>query len=98
MARVNVLGLNMPEAMQGRIIAAARGVYPELTEGLSDARAIQSLLKFWTTELLATWESRQAAPDDADAARDAIEKATSARRDAAKQARAAAEDIETTAP
>lgn len=94
MARVTFLGLGMEDSLRARIVAAMRGLYPQQTEGLGDLRAAQVLLRMWVTELLAAWETRQAAPDPANAAKEAADEAAAARNGAEASARLAAKDID----
>lgn len=86
MPRITVFGLNMDDTIYTRIIAAIRGTYPELTAGLSDSKAAQSVLKIWAVGLVSSWERGQAATDPNDAARAAAEAATKLRQAALDRA------------
>lgn len=62
---VSVAGLQVPAPLVPRIIAAFRGEYPALTEGLGDDASVRAVLKHWVTATLAAYESREAeAPAD----------------------------------
>lgn len=58
---VPVAGLLVPAALVPRIMAAMRGLYPEVTNGIADNDAmVRAVLKHWVTVTLSQWESEQA--------------------------------------
>ena len=57
---VPVAGLRVPSAMVPRVIAAVRGVYPTITEGLPDDAAIRAWLKYLISQTLVQHEGTQA--------------------------------------
>lgn len=60
-APVEIAGLIVPAEMVPRLIVAFRGVYRQVTETIqNDEEAIQAVLKFWTTQVLETWEGLRA--------------------------------------
>jgi len=67
---VPVAGLRVPATLVPRIIAAFRGIYPTVTDGLDDEAAVRAVLLHWVSTTLTTYESRevskpvQAAADD----------------------------------
>jgi hypothetical protein len=63
MPRVSVFGLDMDLATQQELVAAVRARWPEITTGLSDPRAIQSVLKQIIKDTLAWYRAQQAVPD-----------------------------------
>jgi hypothetical protein len=58
-AYVAVAGLRVPAPLVPRILAAMRGTYPTVTEGLDDDAAVRAVLKHWVTTTLAAWEEGQ---------------------------------------
>lgn len=97
MPRVNYLGLNMDTAMVAKIVAALRGLYPNLVSPTdSDNRVVQICLRQIITDHLATWAARSAADPDA-AAKQAFHDARAAQDTAEQQARTDAGDIAPTA-
>lgn len=57
---VAIAGLRVPISLAARLIAALRGIYPNLTEGLGDDDAVRAVLKFWMTSTLTTHEGAMA--------------------------------------
>lgn len=79
--------MQVPVQLVPRIVAAMRGTYPTVTDGLDDNDAVRAVLRWWVKSTLADWESRQAeAPVDA-----AVADTRQLYRDKARQARQAAE-------
>lgn len=102
MARVTFLGLNMDVITQGQIVAAIRGLYPNLIQPTdSDNRAMQLVLKYIIAQHLAAWASRTALPQSQsvdDIANAARQQAVDAQNAAATQASDTADaDIQPTA-
>lgn len=57
---VAIAGLKIPATLIPRILAAARGLYPDLTAGKNDDAVVKAIVKFWITAMLSDWEARQA--------------------------------------
>lgn len=63
MPRVSYLGLSMDATTLPQIIAAVRGLYPDLVLPTdSDDLAVQKVLRHIITEHLASWAARSATP------------------------------------
>lgn len=90
--QIQILGLNMPPMLEVRLLTAVRGLYPELTAGLSDAGAVQAVLRYVATQWLVEWERQQSVDIDAAAAAARAE-ATATQAAAADAAAAAAAQI-----
>jgi len=90
---VQVAGLLVPAPLAARIITAIRGTYEDLTTGLADDAAIQAVLKYWVTNVLASYEASQALAPGPAAAQKVIDQYASAGEDARQQAIADAEAI-----
>lgn len=58
---VPIAGLRVPLPLVPRIVAAVRGLYPTVAEGLDNDAAIRAWLKHITSVTLAQWEAQQAA-------------------------------------
>lgn len=86
-ATVTVNGLEMPPALWLRVMAAVRGLFPQETFGLSDAAAVQAVMRGIVIDWLCTWEAREAAPDPGEAARLAQQQAMTAINEAMTKAR-----------
>lgn len=50
----------VPAALVPRIVAAFRGTYPGVTEGLEDDPAVRAVLKYWVVSTLTAYEGQQA--------------------------------------
>lgn len=74
--KIEVNGLWMSPASLARILAALRGLFPDLAS-LSDHGVIQAVMSRCLTEWVADWEARQAADPNA-AARRAVQDALDA--------------------
>jgi hypothetical protein len=97
MPRTNFLGLNMDATMVPKVVAACRGLYPNLVSSTdSDNRVIQLVLRQIITEHLAAWAARTVA-DPAGAAEQARSQAEDQQKAADHQARVDATDILPTA-
>jgi predicted Zn-dependent protease len=83
--RVVVNGLDMSAATWARMVTAIRGLFAE-TAGLSDAAAVQLVMKNVATGWVAAWEERQASVDPGVAAQQAAEQANALRSAAHAQA------------
>lgn len=84
---VRVAGLGVPRTFAPRVIAAIRGVYPELTQGRDDDAAVRAWLKYMVRAVVSQHEERRAlAPVD-----DALEATRAEYRAKADAARARAE-------
>jgi hypothetical protein len=93
--RVTVNGLDMATATWARVMAAVRGLYPQVAN-LSDAAAVQAVMKNVVTEWVATWEARQK-PDPQESANQAMRRANEERAVAHEKARRElAEDVRPT--
>lgn len=57
---VQVAGLLVPAPLVPRIVAAVRGTYPTLADGLDDDASVRALLKHWIVTLLMAYEGAQA--------------------------------------
>lgn len=60
MPNVSLAGLQVPDTLIPRIVAACRGVYPTLTEGKTNTQAVLAVVKYWFSTTLAQWEGSQA--------------------------------------
>jgi hypothetical protein len=99
MARITVFGLNMDQTTYDRIVAAVRYVYPDLTAGLTDPMAIQTVLKSWTADIVASAERAQAGPDPSIAALEAAAAASETQQTAEETARSEiGTDVQPTGP
>jgi hypothetical protein len=87
MPRLKIAGLDLSDVSFARIIAAFRGLYPDLTAGVSDDRALQNAFKQIIVQHVATWESRQAGPDPSTAAIEASAAAAHKRKEAEDSSR-----------
>lgn len=66
-AYVPVAGLLVPATLVPRIVAAMRGLYPSVTEGITDDdAAVRAVLKHWVTTTLSTFETAAVAISTAD--------------------------------
>lgn len=98
MARVNYLGLNMDATVVPQIVAALRGLYPELVSPSdTDNRVVQLCLHKIITEHLATWAARSSTPPIAVLMQQAQDTALATQAVADASARVAAADITPTA-
>lgn len=98
MPRIKYLGLDMDSTMVPQIIAALRGLYPNLVQPTdSDDRAVQVVLHQIITDHLATWAARSATPPMDQVVQVATEDALAKQQAAQAQAVAAADDIHPTA-
>lgn len=75
MATVN-LTLNVPDAVQPRIVAALRGTYPTETSGLTDLQAFKAVLRLWLIQCVSGYEANQAFTDALTAAQEARQAAS----------------------
>lgn len=98
MARVNYLGLNMDATIVPQIVAALRGLYPQLVSPAdSDNRVVQICLHQIITEHLATWAARNSTPPIATVIAQAQDVAVATQAAADAAARLQAADITPTA-
>ena len=98
---VSVAGLQVPAELVPRIIAALRGVYPTVTEGLDDDAAVRAVLKYWVTVTLSSWEAQQVTAQATEAivvAQQDLETANERSRLAREQAEADAQAIQEAPP
>lgn len=80
---VPVAGMLVPVQLVPRIVAALRGTYPTITDGLAGDAAVRAVLRWWVKSTLADWEARAAeAPVD-----DAVAETRQSFRELARQAR-----------
>lgn len=86
-ATVRMAGVNVPTTLAPRLLAAIRGLYPDLTAGKTDGDALAAWAKWVLTTTLAQWEGRQARA----AGEDQLEKVRQQYEDAAKAAAAKAQ-------
>jgi hypothetical protein len=98
MARVTYLGLDMDATMVAKIVAALRGLYPNLVSPAdSDNRVIQLCLHQIITEHLAAWAARSATDPIDVIVKQATDTAKAEQQAAVEQARTDAADIQPTA-
>lgn len=99
---VPVAGLLVPAPLVPRIVRAVRALYPSLTDGKDDDRAIRSWLKYLVTQTVAQAEAQAAlAPveDAVEATRiDYQKRAEKAREKAEKDSDAIVEAVTPSAP
>jgi hypothetical protein len=82
---ITINGLTMSTGMGARVMAAVRGLYPELTGDApggtprSDAGALQAVMLSVLTDWVTLYESQVGAPDPSEAAQQAIADAIAAR-------------------
>lgn len=94
---VPVAGMQVPTPLVPRIVAAMRGTYPAVTEGLDDEAAVRAVLRFWTKSLVADYEAAQAQAPLEGALAD-LRATYRAKAEAARQQAQAAADLITDAP
>ncbi len=56
---VNVAGLEIPRALYSRIVAAIRGLYPEVAGSKADDDVLRAFLIYTAGAAMAQWESQQ---------------------------------------
>lgn len=60
MADLILGGQRIPAELAPRVLAAIRGLYPSVTEGMNDKQAVAAWIKYVITATLANWEGNGA--------------------------------------
>lgn len=94
---VPVAGMLVPVQLVPSIVAAMRGTYPLITDGLDDEAAVRAVLRWWVKSTLTEYEARKAESG----VDDAVAETRQVYREKAQEARTRAEaaaDLITDAP